>query len=178
MLDPPLVGFPDAEARLDRPGNAPGALDVTAQRGLRAGQGALEKNRNAHTTPLATMAADIGRRHVEPVVAQLLGKLQPQLLTQGLDGALLRRLGRLYPPPAAVGETALEYAARIALADPSLGRSLLVLVRRRGRVLYERDVPTAELRRYRRTLRLVRRRLARSPVNRPEVGPSPPRTAP
>jgi hypothetical protein len=86
MLDSPLARLPDAKARLDRPGDAPGAFDVADERRLRAGQGALEKNRNAHTPTLATMAADIGRQHVEPVVAQLLGKLQPQLFTQGLDG--------------------------------------------------------------------------------------------
>jgi hypothetical protein len=40
--------FPDAEARLDRPGDAPGAFDVADERRLRARQGALEKNRNAH----------------------------------------------------------------------------------------------------------------------------------
>jgi transglutaminase-like putative cysteine protease len=100
---------------------------------------------------------------------------------QGADRAwraLLRRLGRRYPPPAAVAETALEYAARIALADPSLGRSLLVLVRRRGRVLYEPDPSAAEQRRCRRTLRVVRRRLARSPVSRAETGPPPLREEP
>ncbi len=92
--------------------------------------------------------------------------------------ALLRRLGRLYPPSAALGETPLEYAARIARIDPDLGRRLRTLARRRGRVLYEPGADAADVRRYRRTLRLLRVRLKRLPLNPREAEPSPPRPAP
>jgi transglutaminase-like putative cysteine protease len=86
---------------------------------------------------------------------------------------LLRRLGRLYPPPAATGETALEYAARIVRVDPFLGWRFLALARRRGRVLYEPAAEAGDFRRYRRTLMLVKARLDKRSSRPKKSGPTP-----
>ncbi len=85
---------------------------------------------------------------------------------------LLHRLGALFPPAIAPGETALEFAGRIARSHPTLGRRFLTLARRRGRVLYEPGSGPVELRRYRKTLRVLRARLARISLSPPEATPT------